>query len=442
MSAPISNAFIAAGGTPLKISQEIRWGYLIILLFFGGVIGWAAIAPLSTAAIAPGVVIMDGYRKTVQHLEGGIVEKILVRDGDRVVTGQPLLELQRLATETEYKVLQSQRILTATKESRLAAEYTGSDEITFLDWLQAQTHLPEIAKAIAGQQDIFVNRRNLLNTQKISLAAELAEAERELTSYLSKAAALERQRDLIVKEIAEYERLSKKGFVTRIQFFPLKRQSAEIDADISNNQAVIATSEQRIAQLKAKTAALVNEYTTEVAEQLRETRDQLVEIEHLIGNAKNKLERTTIRAPVDGIVINLKVHTLGGVIQQGEGILDIVPINGEPVVEAHLDPKDRDMVKTGLDAQVRFSAFNQRAFQPIPGRVINVSADAVQGTDKQQSYYLAKIQLLEDPAKILNGAQIQPGMQADVLIVTGERTALEYFVAPFLRSFTRAMREQ
>ena len=442
MSEHISDAFLEAGGTRFKISKETRWGYLIILLFFGGVVGWAAIAPLSTAAIAPGVVTVDGYRKTVQHLEGGIVEKILVHDGSRVVAGQPLIELQRLPTETEFKLLQSQRALTVAKESRLMAEYAGHDTISFPDWLNAQIDHVEIGEALAGQRDIFASRRALLDARNASFTKELSEAESELASYQSKAVALRRQGRLITNEIIEYEALAKQGLVTRSQLFSLKRQDAEIDADISNNEAVIAAVEQRVGQIKTKMHALANERTNEVAEQLQETRDKLVEIEHLIETARDKLERTTIRAPVDGIVVNRQVHTPGGVIQRGQAVLDLVPADEKLIIEARVDLVDRDMVQAGLRAEVRFSAFNQRAFLPIPGRVTNISADAIQDKASNSAHYLAKIELLEDPAETLDGTQVQPGMQASVLIVTGERTALGYFLAPLMRSFNRAMHEQ
>ena len=442
MSEHLANAFTTAGGTRFKSGRETRWGYLIILLFFGGIVGWAAVAPLSTAAVAPGIVTVDGNRKTVQHLEGGIVEEILVRDGSRVIAGQPLIALQRVLTETEFNLLQSQRALAAARESRLAAEYEGSDAIVLPPWLQALANQPDIREAIAGQRDIFASRRALLDAQNASFTQELTEVQNELASYRSKAAALHRQRRLVKQEITEYEALAKQGLVTRTQLFSLKRQDAEIEADVSNNEAVIAAAEQRVGQIRTKLQAVANERTNEVAEQLRDTRDKLVEIEHLIGKARDKLERTVIRAPVDGIVVNLQVHTPGGVIQQGQAILDLVPADEKRVVEARVDPKDRDMIQAGQRAEVRFTAFNQRAFRPIPGRVFNISADAIQGPPPDGPFYRARIELLEDPAKTLDGTQIQPGMQADVLIVTGERTALGYFVAPLLRSFSRAMREQ
>lgn len=442
MSDNISDAFLAAGGTRFKAGRELRWGYLLILLFFGGIVGWATIAPLSTAAVAPGIVTVDGYRKTVQHLEGGIVEKILVQDGSRVVAGQTLIELQRLPTKTEFNLLQTQRALMAARESRLAAEYAGQAVIDFPEWLQAQSEQSEIRKAIAGQRAIFASQRALMGAQNTSSGKELSEAESELASYRSKASALRRQRRLVKKEIAEYQALAKKGLVTRAQLFTLKRQDAEIDADFSNNEAVIAAKMQRIGQIKSQMEARDNERTKQVAEQLRETRDKLVEIEHLMEKAKDKMERTSIRAPVEGIVVNLQVNTLGGVIQQGQAILDIVPSDEKLIIEARVDPTDRDMVQAGQRAEVRFSAFNQRAFLPVPGQVVTISADAVQGPAPELPYYRAKIELLEDPAKTLEGTQVQPGMQANVLIVTGERTALGYFVAPLLRSFNRAMREQ
>lgn len=449
MAAPLTrsnNAFDAAGGLRLDIRREARWGYLIILLFFGGIVLWSMFAPLSTAAIAPGIVTVEGYRKTVQHLEGGIVSAIHVRDGDQVVAGQPLLDLQRVASESAFNRLDSQRALIAALEARLLAEDQGAPRIQFPDWLLARQAEPEIGSAIEDQRDIFAKRTQRLDMQRASLTREIGEARIELESYRNKADALQKQRRLVTREVREYRDMVKQGLVPRTQLYSRQRLVTEVDAEIGENAAALAGVEQRIAQLEARIESLANDQASEVAESLRAARENLIDTEHRMSRARDELDRTTLRAPVDGVVVNLQAHTIGGVISQGEPILEIVPDGEALIVEARIEPQDRDNVGEGMPAEVRLNAFNQRAFQPVAGEVVHVSADAVQQTDPANgtlsSFYRAKVRFTEDPRLVLGGALVKPGMQAEVLIVTGERSAIEYFTAPLFRSFGRAMHEQ
>lgn len=441
-----NNAFDAGGGVRLDIRSETRWGYLVIVLFFGGIVAWSMFAPLSTAAIAPGIVTVDGYRKTVQHLEGGIVSRIHVHDGDRVRTGQPLLELQRVASESEFDRLDAQRALVAALEARLVAEDQAASRVQFPDWLLARQAEPEIGSAIEDQRDIFAKRTQRLTTQRASLQREVAEARTELASFSDKAEALQKQRRLVTREVREFRDMVDKGLVPRTQLYSRQRLVTEVDAGIGDNSAALAGVEQRIAQLEARIESLANDQASEVAESLRAARESRIDIEHRMSRARDKLDRTTLRAPVDGIVVNLQAHTIGGVIRQGEAVLEIVPEGEALIVEARIEPQDRDNVSEGMPAEVRLSAFNQRAFQPVAGEVVHVSADAVQRSDpangELSSFYRAKIRFTDDPSDVLGGALVKPGMQAEVLIVTGERSAIEYFTAPLFRSFGRAMHEQ
>ena len=433
----------ALNRNPINLSREIKFGFLVIFMFFGLVFAWASVAPLSSAAIAPGVVTVEGYRKTIQHLEGGIVRNILVKDGDSVSVGQVLIELESLPTETDFQLLSSQRVIAAAKESRLNAEYALAQSIEFPEWLikTAETS-PEVANIIAGQERIFKTRLDLYATHEQNLRDKMSEATRELKSYQAKGRALKKQHEIVKNEIEEYEDLIERGLITRRQLFSLKEQLAKIEADTGQNNANQASTQQRVGQYKAQLEEHVFSQKSAIAVELRETRDELIEIEHLTTKAKDKLDRTVIRAPIAGDVVNLKVYTAGGVIEKGAPLLDIVPSNERLVVEARLDPKDRDLVHAGLESEVRFSAFNQRNYRPVSGEVRTISADSLVDTITNEPYYLATVELTENPETALDGMEIKPGMQAEVMILTGERTAMDYFIGPLLASFNRAMREK
>lgn len=433
--------------TRLDARREIVWGFVVIGLFFGGILAWSLLAPLSSAAIAPGVVTVDGNRKTVQHLEGGIVEEILVRDGDRVAAGQALVRLRPLVAETEYRQLETRRALLLGQEARLRAEQAGDDRIEFPGSLHlAADSDPDIGEALADQQVIFDTRRAGLLGQLQAMDEEIDEATRELDNLNAKADALGEQRRLIRRETNEFRAMARDGLVPRTQLFTRERMLPEIDAEISSNAASIAAVGQRISQLTSRRQKLLSDRAAETAERLGEIREELVDIDFRLGRARDALNRTVVRAPVGGIVINRRVNTPGGVLRQGDPLMDIVPATAELVVEARVDPRDRDQVERGMHAEMRFTAFNQRSHQPVPGKVVDISADAIHATpdaaEAQTSYYRARVSLPSDTARYLDGVAPQPGMQVDVMIVMGERTVIDYVLSPLFRSFNRAMREE
>ncbi len=236
--------------------------------------------------------------------------------------------------------------------------------------------------------------------------------------------------------------LVQKGLATRTRLFGLQREEAGLEASIVQQETQIAVTKGAIQEVKGQIADLYAARYEQAANEMREVRDKLVALEEQLPAAEATLRRTNILAPISGRVVNLQVHTLGGVIASGTPVLDIVPDNDELVIEAHLDPKDRDVVANGMPAEVRFTAFNQRNSMPVKGRVVWISADGLADQRTGSSYYVARIELVEDPTKALNGASIYPGMLANVMIVTGERTALSYLFKPITRSFTGAFREE
>ena len=423
------------------LTKPVLAGLVIIGLFFGGFGGWAALAPLESAAIAPGVVSVDSNRKTVQHFEGGIIKEILVRDGDVVTQGQLLIRLDDTQPRASLDLLLGRRSAAAALEARLKAERDRQDAVTFPDWLLALENDAAVHQALEGERRIFDARRDTMTGQVTVLNQRIAELAEEIKGLEGEIVADNTQHDLILEEIAAVDALLKKGLERKPRLLALKRRVAEIEGNRSSSRARIARVNQSIGEANLRIAELATTRINEVVEQLREVQANLFDIEERINAARDVLARTEIRAVQAGTIVDLKVHTKGGVIAPGEDLLDIVPGEDLLIIEARIDPKDIDVVSWGLPARVRFTAFNQRNAVPMDGRVISVSADNLVDERTGEAYYLARIKLDQDPADFLDGVRLYPGMQAEVMIVTGSRTALEYILSPVRQSMGRALRE-
>jgi len=439
-----------AGSGELSSATEGRFGLrfpiiigcVIIALFFGALGGWAALAPLESAAIAPGEVTIDTNRKTIQHLEGGIIGKILVRDGDIVAAGQVLIRLEKIQSHAELELLQGRHITASAIEARLIAERDGRMEVSFPEWLLDRLEEPKVIDTVAGQMNIFASRQESLDHQTKILLQRIAQFEEEITGLEGLIAAENVQLKLIAEEIKDVRHLVELGLARRPRLLALEREVAALEGQRSQNLAGIARARQSILETELRISELHTELVNEVVQLLSETQAELFDLMDRIRASGDKLIRTEVRAPIGGIIVNLQVHTPGGVIAPGAPLLDIVPSDDPLVIEARIDPGDIDVVRPGLDAQVRITAFSQRNMTPIPGIVTYVSADRLDDERTGIGYYVARIKLAEkDIAEALLGAELQPGMQAEVMIATGARTALEAIISPLSSSFNRAFRE-
>jgi len=417
-------------------------GFVIIALFFGALGGWAALAPLESAAIAPGEVTIDTNRKTIQHLEGGIISEILVRDGDIVAPGQALIRLEKIQSRAELELLQGRHITASAIEARLIAERDGQTEILFPEWLLDRLEEPEVIDTVAGQINIFASRQQSLDHQTQILRQRIAQFGEEITGLEGQIAAENVQLQLIAEESSDVRHLVESGLARRPRLLALEREAAALEGQRSQNLAGIARARQSISEAELRISELNTEMVNEVVQLLSETQAELFDLADRIRASEDKLIRTEVRAPIGGTIVSLRVHTLGGVIGPGASLLDIVPSDDPLVIEVRVDPGDVDVVRPGLDAQVRISAFSQQNIKPIPGIVTYVSADRLDDERTGVGYYVARIKLAEkDIAEALSGAKIQPGMQAEVMIATGARTVLEAIMRPLSDSFNRSFRE-
>ena len=424
-----------------SLRPVMLFGTLVIIVFFGGLGGWASIAPLESAAIAPGVLSVESNRKTIQHFEGGIVAEILVRDGDRVDAGQALVRLDETQARSMLGQLRSRYHAALALEARLVAERDRLDHIVFGDTLLQLHTDPKVSDSMLGETNIFNARRDSLVGQAGILRQRISQFQKEIDGLRGQIESESRQLELLSKEVVGLEDLVEKKLSGMQRLLALQRDAAEVAGQRSRHLSAIAQVEQNIAEERLKILELDTQRTNEVVEQLRETETLLFDLSERMSAAEHVLGRTRIDSPLAGIVVDLQVHTVGGVVSPGAALMDIVPIGEKLIIEAQVNPADIDSVHPGLTAQVVLTAFNRRNVAPLEGTVVFVSADRLTDERSVQPYFLARISLPEDPLPAHQELELYPGMQAEVMIVTGERTALEYLVRPVTRSFGRALRE-
>ena len=416
------------------------YGFAIVGVFFGLFGATAVLAPLDSSAIAPGVISPQGKQQAVQHLEGGIVSAIHVKEGSHASAGDPLVTLDGTKAETIRSILRGRLIAARALAARLRAERDGIDGVNF-DFDERESRAPEVLDAMAGQLGIFESRRDALESQGKILNRRLAQLESEIDGLRDQMNAQARQAELVSKEIAGVAALVEKGLERQPRLLALQRTQAEIDKAQALASASIARGQQRIGETSLQIQDLRIRFLSEVVAELREVDDEILDYQERLRDAETTLERTRIVAGVDGVVVGLNVFTVGGVIGPGERIISLVPDNDRLIVEARVNPNDIDVVRTGLSARVRLTAFSQRSVDMIPGEVITVSADRLTDPATNIPYYLAKIRLDESALSGGLAEQTTPGMGAEVMIRTGERTLFEYLIKPLSDSMQRALTE-
>lgn len=415
----------------------ILTGTGIIAALVGLLTVWLYFAPIESAVIATGVVAVDTNTKTVQHLEGGIVEKIFVREGQQVQAGDVLVKLQSTLPTSTLNEVHAQYYEARAAQARLTAERDGLLEIVLPDDLKSRMDDPAVRDAVLGQKSIFESRRTLI-TQRLSIlertvsgvVIEISGLDGQIVSSMKKLS-------LIDEELVAAQSLLMKGLTNKPRVLALQREIAEIEGSIGSFRAAIGVARQRIEEAQLRGAELKAASATEVVKGLEEATSNAYEMSQKLAAAEDILRRTEIRSPIDGIVVGIKVHTQGGVVAAGQPLLDVVPTNEKLVIQASIDALDIDQVRPGLPANIGLWAVNRRSRTAIEGHLQTVSADRFVDPKNGFSYYLARVELSSDSPG-LKSVTLQPGMSADVAIRTGARTPWEYFIAPIARNFNKA----
>lgn len=411
-----------------------------MFLVFGVFGVWATVTPLDSAAQAPGVVTVESYKKLVQHLEGGIVKEIVVRNGDKVAAGDILLILDDTQPTSQLEIANSQLAALAAIEARLIAERDQREQVTYPDLLLSGNL--DAQAEIAAQNEIFAARKAAIEGSIEVLEQRIS----QLESRANGMRALKETRDALAasfaEELEDTQALLSQGFSDKLRLRELERNYASAQGEAADLVANISSTEIQIGETRLEILQQKREFQNQVVTELSEVQTSLKDVRERIIALEDIVRRTVIRAPEEGIVNGMQVHTIGGVVSPATPIAEVVPQSDELIIEANLSPNDIDSVVTGQEATIRFSSFGRSVVPTIYGNVQSVSADRFDDQNTGASFYLARIQVSPEGMEDLEGLALMPGMPAEVFINTGSRTFLQYLMAPLTNAMARAFREQ
>lgn len=417
-----------------------RVGMTIVLVTFGLFGTWAAFAPLGNAVYGAGIVTVQSYRKTVQHLEGGIVKELLAHDGDTVHKGDPLIVLDDGQLNSEYESTRNQLITARAKEARLRAE---RDDLPAIPALKIDGVESDRAReAIDGEAQVFRSRHDArlgeISVQKERIG-QLKQQILGLNDMIATKVSLEKS---YTGEITELKDLLRQGFVDKQRLLEQERKLDMLKSEVADHQSTITKTRLQINETEMQIVQTNQKFSSDVAKDLSDVQAQVFDLQEKASALKDRLSRIVIRAPEDGMVLEMKVHTIGGVVSAGTPLLDIVPESSELVVEAHVSTNDIDRITLGKLTDIRFSAFNSATTPVIQGQVTRISADRLTDEKTGEGYYLVRVKVTDEGMERLGSRKLQPGMPAEVLINAGERTMLEYLLKPARNMFAKSMIEE
>jgi len=425
---------------PTSDTKTRRLGFGIIFVVFGIFGTWAAVAPLDSAANAPGVVTVKTYRKTVQHLEGGIVKELLVRDGDTVKKGDPLIVLDDSQVRAEYEMNRSQLIAAKATEARLRAERDGKSSIDFGTMIEPDSTRGKEARD--GETQVFNARRNSRLGEISVLQERIGQLNQQIKGLEAMIGTKKSLDKSYVGEIGELKDLLSQGFVDKQRMLEQERKLDTLKADVADNQSTITKTRLQINETQLQIVQLTKDFNSDVVKQLADTQTKVYDLQERTNAYKDRLTRIVIRAPESGMVIGMTVHTVGGIVRGATPLLDIVPSVSDLIVEVHVLPVDIDRIGVGKTAKIRFSAFNSATTPEIEGVVTQVSADRLTDERTGAPYYLARLRVTDEGEKKLGDRKLVPGMPADALINTGQRTMLQYILQPARNAISESMIEE
>ena len=443
MAHPIFNLF----SPPLDVDHAerpwplIRAGIMGTLILIGGIGAWVWLAPISGAVIGAGLIKVDMNRKTVQHQEGGLVGEILVRDGTKVKAGQTLIVLKDVRVDAGNEAVRTQLDAELAKEARLSAEITNR-EIVFPEELRDRGSDRRVAELLKHESTLFRVRREALANQIALLRSQAREAREEIKARSVQLKADDDAIKLQREELSANASLADKGFVSKTRLLSLQREVAQYESRRAEGAAEMARAQQKVSDLELRAETLRSTFAQEASNELRQTTAAIFELRERLRPAQDAEKRQRITAPISGVVVDLRVTSIGAVIAPREPILDIVPDNADLLVEARIRPEDVAFVHLDAHADVRLTAFRQRITPTVNGIVTYISADRLVDKDNRNvPYYVVHVRVSPEALKQAGGLQLQAGMPADVFIQTSSRNALEYLFDPILAFLQRSLRE-
>ncbi len=440
---PLATEVLAASSPrpPNNSSHAARLGLWVLGLGLGGFLLWAGFAPLDEGVPTHGMVTLDTKRKAVQHLSGGIIKAVLVREGDMVKEGQPLFELDENVAKANYESIRQRYLGLRAMQGRLLAEQSNLPTINFHpDLLSAKTDLL-IATQMNTQQDLMRSRRSALAAELAAMEESIRGQESAITTYQTILQSRLQQMRLIQQELDQTRPLVQDGYAPRNRLLELERALSDSQAAQADLNGQMVRAKQAIAEITQRRLVRQQEYRKEVETQLADvTREVQADAQKMVAVTAD-LARTQIRSPAAGQVVGLAVQSVGGVVQPGQKLMDVVPLDEPLLLETRIEPQLIDKVKTGLMTDVRFSSFAHSPQLVVQGEVVSISKDLL--TDQNGiGYYLARVRITPEGVKTLGARQLQPGMAVEVIIKTGERSMLTYLLSPLSKRLAASLKEE
>ncbi|WP_077530407.1 HlyD family type I secretion periplasmic adaptor subunit [Vreelandella utahensis] len=428
---------------PTDTRRRVGIGIIVLLITFVGLGGWAALAPLHGAAVATGQVVIDSENRVVQHLEGGIVSSIHVQEGDRVEKGEVLVQLSETKPRSELSVVESQLMETLGREARLLAERIDADRIEFPEELRSRD-TAAASNIIEGQRALFETRRESFRGQAEIYDQNIQAFRQQIEGLRATNETLESRIQSVQEELENWTELHEQELADRTRINEMQRKLFSLKGEKLSNESQIAELKVKIGTARTEKLVHKEDYKEKVAERLRETQQKKADLQARRVALRDTLKRTTITAPDNGTVVGMTVFTPGAIVKAGDTLMEIVPNDQEKTINARVKPQDIDRVEVGQKADVRLSAFNQQSNQLIEGELVRVSADSFKDEQSGERYFDARVRITEEGRKTMRKQAmfLTPGMPAEVMIKTGERTALQYLLAPVTRMLDRAFREE
>lgn len=428
--------------TQFSTTRIITLCSAFILLTIGGFVWWATTAQLSSASIANGSLIVESQRKKIQHLQGGWVKAIHVTEGQNVEKGDLLIELANTKADSDYYRLMLRSISLKATIERLQAELTDNNIVSWTEEYHDEANSADVMNILNNQTlqfQQFLLRNELRTSQYTQNKEQLTEQIRGSKSQLK---SIKRQLQLVSKEINMMKGLVKKGYVSQTKMFEIQRHQASIESQREELQTKINVSTRQLTSLKQDFEAKDIELKQSLSSQSNQLEKEWLDTNQALKTALDVRSRIKVRSEHTGTIVGLNIHSIGGVVNPGDIIMEIVPNNEQLIVQAIIKPEDIDVVRTGQTAKVRLNAYNIRKTPPITGTVIYVAADRLNKKGEKESGYLVKVQLLQEEITKLTNVELYPGMPTDVLILLENRTLWDYFTAPLFNSYYKAFREQ
>lgn len=443
MAALMAAAQGGGGKPPAEAyAKYLRQGFIALFILVVCMGGWASVFKIKGAVIASGVIMVEGKPKTLQHLDGGIVGDILVKNGDVVKAGQIVLRLDPTAMDANRTIVEKRLFEAQARVDRLRAEWDGAKEISWSKILVDAGDRADVAEIITGQQKLFEARKKSMSGQVAQLRQRIKQSREQIQGLNDLIGSKRAQLSLIGEELDGLRKLLIKGYVPKTRVLALEREQARIGGDISTHRSDISRTHSAIGETEIQILQIKKDAIAEILTELRQVESERSDLNEQLITASDQSARIDITSPVAGIVHDMSVTTIGGVITPGQPIMQIIPVNDRLIIEARIQPVDIDQVYVGQPARIHLSAFSQRTTPQLDGFVINTSADSLVDQVTGAPYFSVRIEIPPSEKEKLGELVLIPGMPAESFIQTEERTVLNYILRPFIDQLGRSFREE